>query len=112
MSKETKKYTVTTGNIFADLGLDKPDELLAKAKLMHEVGTLIKKSKLSQKEVAKKLNITQPKVSLLLSGKLSQFSSETLMHYLYILGCDVKIRIKKPSSKSWIFKRKGRIAVC
>ncbi len=61
MSKQSKDYEVTTSNIFADLGLNEPDELLAKAKLLHEVGSLIKASNLSQQEVAKKLGITQPR---------------------------------------------------
>lgn len=76
------KYEDSTDNIFADLELDQPEELLAKAKLLSEVSSLIKTSKLSQQEVAKKLGITQPKVSLLVSGKLSAFSTDTLLHYL------------------------------
>jgi len=109
MSKE--KYDVTTENIFADLGLDQPEELLARAELMRQLGDLIKSSKLTQKEIAKKLGITQPKVSMLVSGKLSAFSNDTLMHYLYLIGCDVKITIKKPKVRSMLFKRKGRFAV-
>lgn len=109
MSKE--KYEVTTDNIFADLGLDQPEELLARAKLMHAVGTLIKSSNLSQNAIAKKLGISQPKVSMLVSGKLSAFSNDTLMHYLYLIGCDVKITIKKPRSQASLFKRRGHFAV-
>lgn len=110
MSKEIE-YKVTTDNIFADLGLDQPEELLARAKLLHEVETLIKASQLTQKEVAEKLGITQPKVSLLISGRLSAFSTDTLLHYLAILGCEVEIRIKKPRSRTGIFRHKGGIAV-
>ena len=108
----TKEYEVSTDNIFADLGLDQPNELLAKAKLLHEVGGLIKNSNLSQSEVARKLGITQPKVSMLTSGRLSAFSTDTLLHYLAVLGCDVKIHVKKPRSRVGIFRHKGRIAVC
>ena len=60
MNKKDKDYEVTTGNIFEDLGLDHPGELLARAKLLRQVSALIKNSKLSQQEVAKKLGITQP----------------------------------------------------
>ncbi|MFV0340133.1 MAG: helix-turn-helix domain-containing protein [Parachlamydiaceae bacterium] len=79
------KYEDSTDNIFADLELDQPEELLAKAKLLSEVSSLIKASKLSQQEVAKKLGITQLKVSLLVSAKLSAFNPDTLLHYLSIL---------------------------
>ncbi|NGX61076.1 MAG: hypothetical protein K940chlam9_00556 [Chlamydiae bacterium] len=111
MKKKGKKYEVTEGNIFADLGLEQSDELMARAKLLHEVGTLIKASGLSQREVAQKLGISQPKVSMLVSGRLSAFSTDTLLHYLAILGCDVKIRVRKPRSRVGIFRHKGCIAV-
>ena len=62
--KETD-WEESSGNVFADLELNQPEELLARSKLLHRVSTLIKNSKLSQKEVAKKLGITQPKVSIL-----------------------------------------------
>ncbi|MBF5059998.1 helix-turn-helix domain-containing protein [Candidatus Neptunochlamydia vexilliferae] len=76
-------------NIFADLGLDQSDELMTRAQLLHGVGILIKASKLSEQKVAKRLGITQPKVSLLVSGSLSAFSADTLIHYLSLLGYHV-----------------------
>ncbi len=113
MAKEKETdYEVTTGNVFAALGREKSDELLARAKLLDQVGSLIKNSGLSQQEVAKKLGITQPKVSMLVTGCLSEFSTDSLLHYLSILGCEVEIRIKKPRSRIGIFRHKGCIAVC
>lgn len=112
MDKNDKEYEITSGNIFSALGLEQPEELLARAQLLHEVGSLIKASKLSQQEVADKLGITQPKVSMLSSGQLSAFSTDTLLHYLAILGCEIQIRVKKPRSKTGIFRHKGYIAVC
>ena len=110
--EESIDYEVSTGNVFADLGCDKADELLARAKLLDNVSTLIKNSGLSQQEVAKKLGISQPKVSMLVTGRLSAFSADTLLHYLYVLGCEVQIHIKTPRSKTGIFRHKGCIAVC
>jgi len=112
MAKSKKKdYQVTEGNIFADLGLDQPEELLARSKLLIKVCKLIKSTKRTQKEIAGELGITQSKVSLLMKGRLSAFSTETLMHYLSLLGCHVDIRVRKPKSTSEILKRKGHIAV-
>jgi len=111
-SEEKLDYEVSSGNVFADLGLDQPEELLARAKLLHSVSSLIKNSGLSQQEVADRLGISQPKVSMLVSGRLTAFSTDTLIHYLSILGCEVEIRVKKPRSKTGIFRRKGCIAVC
>jgi predicted XRE-type DNA-binding protein len=53
-------FHLTEGNIFEDLGLENSDELLACSKLLLEIGRLIKASKLSQKEIAAMLDITQP----------------------------------------------------
>lgn len=112
MTKKEADYEITLDNIFAVLGCDQPDELLARAKLLDQVGTLIKNSRLSQKAVAKKLGVTQPKVSMLVTGRLSEFSTDTLLHYLSLLGCEVEIRVKKPRSRIGIFRHKGYIAVC
>lgn len=105
-------YEVTEGNVFAALGRKNADELLARAELLDKVSTLIENSGLSQSEVAKKLGITQPKVSRLVNGRLSEFGTDTLLHYLSILGCKVEIRVKQPRSRVGIFKHKGCIAVC
>ena len=111
-NKEDVDDELSSGNVFADLWLDQPEELLARAKLLNNVSNLIKKCGLSQQEVAIKLGITQPKVSMLVGGRLSAFSTDTLLHYLSILGCEVQIRVKKPRSKTGIFRHKGYIAVC
>ena len=111
-NKEHLEYQISSGNVFADLGLDQSEELLARAKLLNDVSTLIKNSGLSQKEVAERLGITQPKVSMLVGGQLSAFSTDTLIHYLSILGCEVQIKVKKPRSRIGIFRHRGHIAVC
>lgn len=109
--KKDSDYEGSSGNIFADLELGQSDELMTRAQLLLEVSSLITATKLSQKEISEKLGITQPKVSLLVSGRLSAFSGDTLIHYLSLLGCNVEIRVKKPRSRVGIFRRKGKIAV-
>jgi predicted XRE-type DNA-binding protein len=108
--KETD-YEITEGTVFAAIKRKDADELVARSELLEEVGDLIEKSGLRQKEVAKKLGIKQSKVSMLVNGHLSEFSTETLLQYLAILGCSVEIRLKKPRRQS-IFAYRGRIAVC
>ena len=101
----------TENNIFAELGLPDAEELSAKAKLLKKVCSLIKDTGFTQKQIAEKLGISQPKVSNLLGGRLSAFSSDTLLHYLALLGCDVQIKVKEPRSISSFFRRIGRVAV-
>jgi predicted XRE-type DNA-binding protein len=109
MSSKDKDYEESSDNIFADLGLEDSEELLTRAKLMHELGMMVKSSKLSQKQIADKLGVTQPRISMLVSGKFNEFTSESLMHYLSKMGCYVEISIEKPSRS--LFSRRGHIAV-
>jgi predicted XRE-type DNA-binding protein len=92
MSEEIK-VTSSSGNVFADLGLANSDELLIKAELVRQISNLIDATKLTQAEAAKILGIDQPKVSALLNGKLSGFSTDRLFRFLNALGSDVEIRV-------------------
>ena len=96
--KTTPKSIRGSGNVFADLGLPDAEELLAKAKVLRQIGLIIKKEKITQAEAARILGVDQPKVSALLNGKLSGFSMERLFHFLNRLGQDVNINIE-PAGK-------------
>ncbi len=56
--------------------------------------------KLTQAEAAKILGIDQPKVSLIINGRLDGFSTDRLMRFLNDLGCDVQISISAPHPKA------------
>ncbi len=92
MAREMEVYS-SSSNIFADLGLPNPDELLVKAELVHRISELIAERQLIQSEAAEVLGIDQPKVSALMRGKLSGFSTERLFRFLNALGNNVEIRI-------------------
>ncbi|MEI6242666.1 MAG: helix-turn-helix transcriptional regulator [Chlamydiota bacterium] len=88
-----KNFHITEDNIFADLGLNDSDEMVTRSDLMSEVVSIIRKSGLSQKKIADILGISAPKVSALMTGKINDFSNDTLVNYLTLLGCDVEIRV-------------------
>ncbi len=92
----------SSGNVFADLGLDNPQELLAKAELVQRIAEIIAERKLTQVRAAKLLGVDQPKVSALLRGKLDGFSTDRLFRFLNALGRDVEIVIRpaKPSQEA------------
>lgn len=91
---------VSSGNVFADLGLENPEEELTKAKLVWEIELIIKKNKLTQAEAAKAMGINQPKVSALIRRKLDGFSVERLIHFLNALGQDIDIIVRpKPQNR-------------
>jgi predicted XRE-type DNA-binding protein len=88
-------------NVFADLGLANPDEMLVKAELARKIGEIITKRHMTQTEAAELLGIDQPKISALMRGKLSGFSTVRLFRFLNALGRDVEIVVKvKPKSRS------------
>ncbi|MFZ0705528.1 MAG: helix-turn-helix transcriptional regulator [Candidatus Korobacteraceae bacterium] len=94
MPKRQLDYTVSSGNVFADLGLPNPEEALAKAELAHKITMLVRGRGLTQVQTAKLLGVDQPKVSALMRGQLSGFSLERLMRFLLLLGQDIKITVQ------------------
>lgn len=94
--KENGRVSVeeSSGNVFADLGLENPEERLAKAELVQRIADIIAERKLTQVRAAKLLGIDQPKVSALLRGKLDGFSTDRLFRFLNALGRDVEIVIR------------------
>jgi predicted XRE-type DNA-binding protein len=92
-TEEPAKAILGSGNVFADLGLENPEELLAKAELIRHINTVIDKRGYTQKELATHLDIHQPQVSLLRRGALNNFSLERLLRFIILLGGQVDIRI-------------------
>ena len=101
------KVTASSGNVFADIGVQEPEEELAKAQLASRIREIVRQRRLTQVAAAGILRIDQPKVSALLNGRLTSFSSERLMRLLTRLGQDVEIVVKTtPRSR-----QRGRIRV-
>ena len=85
----------SSGNVFADLGLPDADKLQIKSGLTVEIAKAIRERGLTQAEAAKRMGLTQPKVSSLLRGEFSNFSERKLMDCLNRLGYDIEIRVSK-----------------
>ena len=71
MMEENNKveFTKSSGNVFADMGLEDAEELLTRAKLGSTVRRILENRNLKQQEIAKILNIKQPEVSNTTSQK-------------------------------------------
>ena len=87
-----------SGNIFKDLGFSDEEarEELLKAELGAEIFRILEKQQMTQTEAAKILDVKQPEVSRLKSGKFSYYSVERLMRFLDRLNCEVRIHIVRP----------------
>ncbi len=87
----------SSGNVFTDLGFpaEEAAHLLIRTDLMLEVASLIEKQGLTQKQAAKLLGVTQPRVSDLVRGRLELFSIDTLVEMLSRLGVSVTLKTKR-----------------
>ncbi len=94
---EDRRVTLSSGNVFADLGFDEPDTELAKADLALTISRIIRARGWTQDQAAEQLGIDQPKVSKLVRGRLGEFSIERLMRFLTKLDQDVAITVQPKS---------------
>jgi predicted XRE-type DNA-binding protein len=78
---------------FHELGMDKPDELVAKSRLITLIVEEIRKRGLTQTAAGEILRLDQPNVSALMNEKISRFSLEKLMSFAGQLGFEVSIHV-------------------
>jgi predicted XRE-type DNA-binding protein len=88
--------TVTpgSGNVYADLGYENPEEMLLKAHLVTLLSKAIKAKGLNQYQAAEVLGIDQPKVSALVRGQFRGYSLERLFKFFNALDLDVEVNVK------------------
>ena len=90
------KITPSTGNVFGNLGFrrEEAEHLMVRADLMIQVQKLITARRLKQRQVAKVLRVSQPRVSDLLRGRIDLFSTDALIDMLSRLGARVRLSVK------------------
>jgi predicted XRE-type DNA-binding protein len=98
MSKDDR-VTLSSGNVFADLGFANPEEELLKAKLVREICGIIKRRKLTQTKAAVLLGLKQPDVSALITGRVGKFSIERLVRCLDRLDYKVELVARQKSRR-------------
>ena len=96
MKKENQIITKSSGNVFADLGLENSKELLAKSTLARTIREIIKQRKLTQTKAAELLDTHQTQVSRLNSGAgIDSMSFDLLMNWLMRLDRNITVTVKK-----------------
>ena len=91
---EEIEYETSSGNVFEDIGIEKPDEYQHKAMIAARIYSIIQSRELTQAQAAKILGVSQPKVSALKNGILDGFSIERLFKFLHLLDQDIDIVIQ------------------
>ena len=83
-----------SGNVFADLGLADAEKLKIKTGLVIEIRKAMRSRGLTQQDAAKRMGITQPKVSDMMHGDFTNLSERKLMDCLTRLGYDIEIKVR------------------
>ena len=89
---ETVGYSANSA--FHALGLPDADDLQLRSDLMRQIVQIIAERKLTQVRAGKLMSMDQPRVSALMNGKITLFSTDRLLRALSDLGQDVEVRIK------------------
>jgi predicted XRE-type DNA-binding protein len=89
----------SSGNVFADLGLPDAEKLKIKTGLVAEIRKAMRTLGLTQQEAAKRMGISQPKVSGMMHGDFANLSERKLMDCLNRLGYDIEIKVRPSAAQ-------------
>ena len=92
----------STGDVFRDLGFSEGESksLQLRSQLMIQLRELIDKAGLTQAAAAAMFNVSQPRVSDLVRGKIHLFSLDTLVDMLGHAGIDVEVSTVSAEAQS------------
>lgn len=82
-----------SGNVYADLGLPDAAKHKVKSDLVIQIIKAIKRLGLTQQDAAKRMGVSQPKVSDMARGDFSNLSERKLMDCLNRLGYNIEIKV-------------------
>lgn len=113
MEEEIEVF-VGCGNVFADLGLPNPEERQLKAYLIMEIEQAISSERLTKKQAAQRLELSQHNLAELLEGAISKYTVNQLVQYLNCLDRDVElsacVRERAPEAKGVSQKERQAVA--
>jgi len=84
-------------NIFEDLGFtgEEAANLKMRAELLIRLREIVRQWKVSQADAARRLGVTQPDVSALMTGKIVKFSIDKLIGLLERAGQSVEVKFPR-----------------
>jgi predicted XRE-type DNA-binding protein len=98
---KSTEITRGSGDVFRDLGFSRAEarNLRLRSELMTALRKFIGNEGLTQADAAKRLKVSQPRISDLTRGKISRFSLDALVNMLTDAGVEVAVKIKQPSRR-------------
>jgi predicted XRE-type DNA-binding protein len=98
MSNE--RYTISSGNVFADAGLPNAEERLARAELLYYIGAEIKRRGMTEDQAANLLGVLPEEIHSLFQWHKMRFSFEQVLQMIARLEVDIAISCQPaPSSR-------------
>ncbi len=101
-------FELSSGNVFADLGLPNPELRLAKADLVIHITRAIASRKLSHAKASELLKLDEEKLAGLIRGQTERFTIDRLIKLLTLLDQQVQItvtpKVKPPKGRAAIVK--------
>ena len=88
-----------SGHVYADLGLPDAEKLKIKTGLVIAIRKAMNSLGLTQQEAARRMGITQPKVSDMMRGDFTNLSERKLMDCLTRLGYDIEIKVRPAKTR-------------
>jgi predicted XRE-type DNA-binding protein len=95
MKKNDTRIIEGSGNVFIDLGFDpaEAEVMRLRAEVMIRTAQQLKAQGWTQAEAARRLGITQPRVSRLIKGKVEDFSLDMLLTLAARAGLHPELRL-------------------
>ncbi len=89
--------TKGSGDVFVDLGFSPAESrnLRLQSQMITALRKFIEKEGLTQADAAKRLKVSQPRISELTRGKISRFSLDTLVNMLTDAGLEVDFPLNR-----------------
>lgn len=96
MMENEALITESSGNVFIDLGFDPAEAEIMKlrAEVMLSTAKFVKAQGWTQAETAKRLGISQPRVSRLIRGRVDEFTLDMLLTLATRAGMHAELRIR------------------
>lgn len=89
-------------NVFQELDFSEEESrvLTLKAQLGALILKVVKQKKLTQTQLGKLWEVSQPRVSEIMTGKLNLISIERLVHFLDLLGVEVMFQTRSHANSA------------
>jgi predicted XRE-type DNA-binding protein len=89
------EITESSGNVFEDLELPDAENLKLRAQLMIEIEQYIEQHGLTQREAAKRMHTTQPRINDIVQGRIEKCTIDRLVNMLAAVGHHISLSVDR-----------------